>query len=66
MYVLHLLRFLHIYQNRENFVITEKSGTVKNGNDLKIPKTLAFEKRFDFYETLWKEQVVTKKMTRKE
>ena len=37
--------------------MTEKSGTVKNeDNGLKIPKTLAFEKRFDFYEALWAEQ----------
>ena len=46
--------------------MTEKSGTVKNGNGLKIPKTLAFEKRFDFYEQLWKEGIITKKITRAE
>ena len=46
--------------------MTEKSGTVKNGNGLKIPKTLAFEKRFDFYEDLWKKGIVSKKITRAE
>ena len=63
---LHFLRFLHYIQNKGDYVMTEKSGTVKNGNGLKIPKTRAFEKRFDFYEQLWKDQVITKKITRTE
>ncbi len=32
--------------------MTEESGTKKNGNGLKINITLAFEKRFDFYQNL--------------
>ncbi len=35
-------------------------------NGLKIPKTLAFEKRFEFYEQLWKDGIITKKITRAE
>lgn len=46
--------------------MTEKSGTKKNGNGLKIPKTLAFEKRFDLYQNLWDEAVLTKKISRAE
>ena len=36
----------------------------KNGNGLKIPKALALEKRLDFYDKLWKEGIMTKKISR--
>jgi hypothetical protein len=46
--------------------MTEESGTKKNGNGSKINETLAFEKRFDFYQNLWDEAVLTKNVTRAE